>query len=1776
MWRRSRWWSAGLLPVLFVLGSETPIRGADSPRAAALDRTSLPATGRQEALLTVAAFGRYAVTVASAQGTALQLIDRMAGPGAIDGEAGTRDGRVDAFLDRGDYKIVAIADAKGTGTAVLKAHAFVERNAPQPPMLVELKPVDGTLNDFEQISYWIEVKERRTVAIEAAGRDLADLRLWTSGDWLVDVTPEIEIVTPVDGRPLKICRLTADLNPGFYLLSAYGGAPQPWAQDNGEHPFYLRYGIPRLASVIRQRFTIGPSGIDRWRVPGETNYYRVELPEARPLALQVGTYSSRRPFDAGSSPVTITKQSLVPVAEVETGRLLDDHIVTVTGAAGQPYILQHFDVGERFWCGGHYWRLHDNGPHWVSTVHSGDPTDSIDATALVTRWKWWTQQDRHTEPFLDEVVDLGTSATWARHFNLLERATIFLHVRDTGRYTILARGSKAQFRIEPFMTERPAEYRSPDFQSSGSEWDLEAGYYVLTADPIKLGILDVAVVPAASAATPNLLADLIGKGRGQELTRIRAAAQWPAADLADGYSYDLFLNEQPDVHVGLILRKLPIDLTDPLPVRQMPNEKLSVPIHIGDAGQLAAIADDDSVVELSADGGAWQRTLSIAAGDHRLAMRHASPHPLAYTLRVEPDRLRAAAPLPPLPDPSAAAPPKLPVLSSTTPRFIDLDRGESATFYVRADRPALYRIESSGLLATAGNIRTRTITSLDRDSENGVGRNFFLEQYLREGDYQITTTTLGKTKGHLGLTLERAEIIDGGVLSDGFPARVALPAGSGIVYTFTIRTAGQYRLRAMGVGKTFRCRLEDGDGWPIEPPNIAADLNRHFDAGAYRLVLLPQNVESRRVTLLESVPEPVEYKGHGPHALPLARRASAVWTEPEGDAPRTPDTWELSVPADVDARIELSGEMQAELKRVQDDGTAAVTAAVPPLRGWKGRLGAGRYRLEVVCARTNNKQPYEVAVWPEQLVAGLARNVSAPARVPVAVGRDGLVELSSFGSADVSARLYDRSGQLVVAADDAPGDWNFHIAQPLRAGNYELQIDPVGTRSATATEVSMRAPGEHVEARLSTPVRLTAALADTVRIYPLQVAPDEEILFVTAQAAESVGCAIESLIGDQWQTIAAANGQTARLEIPLPSAANGQPMSEYRLRLWSAEGRPTAVKLDVVTITPPWQTETQLAKGVPLAPVPGLKPRIGVAAVKLDRPGMFRVRGPAVRWSSSAGQPSQMLNNGLVAASGRLLWLVRDLPADASADVPTVRAQRERLAPGSDHQLALTLRGGAPIACDVARSAPGPLLAMATAMVGQPGIRIAAAGDVAPAGDAMAAGDRTALAVSLAPASDTAVVWPAAGADDIDVRIEQMSFPPPPEERMGWGVTSGNIEPATARSFALPPGNKRIRFVFGDSVVAALSDGASVRSVHWAGGTAFEESLDSTADHLTLMVPRGGSAPFDVELLPVAAKAESPAAAKEDTNAAINPGRPLEERQVDAGRRRVPVASTRANQTLHVRGARGDALYVRHDGTVSRGSDVAAGGGGTLLIPHAPGLVLAWLDSAGDGAVDLFGGELPPDESPIDLPATIRLAANPQVTNRVQVITLNPATPIVLHARSATAMITRFTSGDGAPMVAVDGDGLLFDGYLPAGRSQLALRAIAGEALSGTVELTSTEVTPIAEGLGPELLLPSGATRFFSFTVSRTNRIGIGVRAVPDVADCTLLDQSGRPLGSGVVQMPMLDAGTYLLKIHVPETAPPTRVRPAVAGIETAPSGPPADVIRGYLALAGASAPVKP
>jgi hypothetical protein len=1718
----------------------------EAPPPIQLEQSAVSAAGRNTIRMQVSRLGRYSIIASSPQGTALQLVDRMAGPGSISGSAGEADGRLDMILERGEYQIVTYGHEHASGTAEIAVHPFAEQNLPLPPRLIELKTVEKQLQDFEQLSYWLDIEERGRVTLEAAGRSLADLRLWKDGNWLMDLNPEMEIIYPFPGRPLLSCRLTAELDPGLYLLTAYGGPPQPWSEDSESHPFYLRSGIPRLGEAGRQSFIVSPFGLDRYLVPRKATYFRLELPEAVSAALQVGLFNPKNPFDPTGTRMEISKESPLPIAEITTSsNPNNEHIVTIAADAGQSYIFQQFEQSYSYTFKG-------TGEYWISSIHSGVTSDSIDATAIGVLSNYLSQE--RIEPLFTQTVEIGFKRYWHRRFNLLEQATLFLSIEEAGKYQLLCREGEVQHRIEPFFINRPQGYRTPSMKSCGEVWELDPGYHVLTLSPVKKGIVHVLLRPMGFL---DKILDTVGWERSLDSVPFRGSARFSKVYLSQDNSYRIYINRQPEVKAGIQLRPMPLDLANPLFIAQEPGETVTIPFRAGEPGILRAKAENGDRLEISLDGVNWQTEIPVDSSLHSVTVRHSAETTAHYSLLVAPNALETETPLPPLSQEALEMVPDFPTIDDQSAQYGDLQREQSATFLVKADKPALYEIQSTGLLATSGNLRSRTNPSFLRESQNGIGRNFSLQQYLREGDYQVSVRAEGKSQGHFGLELVRTPIQNGGFLTSRVPARATLEPGRAIAFHFIITEPGEYRLRAIGEGHTFRCRLEDEEGWPLLPPGVEADISRYYPEGRYRMVVLPGVTTRRVVAKIEPTPRPRSYEGHGPHTLPLAEEIDHVWREPAGEDPRTPDSWEFTAPAPMEVFIQLTGEMQGNLFKLDREGNDDPIAIVPPGRGWKGNLAMGRYRIEATSTRRNNLAPYQISVQPTELVPGLSRAIRAPASVPISIGETGLLEFSSFGSDDVQAHLYSDSGTLIASNDDRPDDWNFQIALTLSPGFYRLEVDPAGKNSASTT-IQMATPPEDRKPALTLPAQLETVLGNAVHLYPLPSFPSPILFSAAVTSNENIGLALEVLQDNSWKILASQSDKSPGIQIPLGDSDSEIP-SSYRLRIWSLDRRPTRVNLQVQSSRPQNAGESRLQSGLSISPS-GPESFPQAYRVKLDRPGIFRTKNVSdnICWSAGIQQPCRTATNGTVIAWSEYLWVAVSGPVDSITGSP-VRADRLI----STGQVEFSMRARGRIRYDLPENQGRPILLTASSQEGQPAVQLMER-DREEDGELQnsTVAPRAAASVLLSAKSPSAWVWPAtARSGGLNVRVQSYTFPAA-ETVPGKGTWDGTIQGIRASGFTLGRGAKRFRFTMGHAMVAVLSRGDRVESVLWRNGTPFNASIESEADRLTILHTRREEDYYAVEILPLQ---------REEMSPPIAPGIPYEKTFIHSGIERLPVRDTSKppgapSTTLHIRGAAVAATLMGNDGTVSRGMDIVLPpGGGTLEVTHNPGMVLCWLDRTGDETDGLWPGNELSDARAADLPSIHSL------DGAVETFKIKTEKPILLHIRTASPSISLLKRGSEKPEIEVHPDGTLIEAYVPRGEAQLSLRAVGERSLFGTVEFTATPVTEIGEGLGPEVLLAPGGSRLFSFEVKTEGPVGVGIQASSDLVESILLSSRGEVLSGGTSQFPNLKPGTYLLALRAPARGEPIHARPAVVGIVPPGDGPPEEVIRNYVQPAEAS-----
>jgi hypothetical protein len=210
------------------------------PAAATLETDHLPPSPQAGTLLHVTAPGRFAITAKSPTGTALDLVDMITGPSARAGDPGSQDGRLDLLLDTGTYKVRSFSAAGATGQVALHVAAY--RDAGPVGIVQRDAETDTSLGDLQQRSWWFVVTPEHPVRLEAAGRALADMRLWRDGLDLVATNAEAQIIEPVHGHPMRDILFTDPLPPGTYLATAYGGPALPWADGDASVPLILRVG----------------------------------------------------------------------------------------------------------------------------------------------------------------------------------------------------------------------------------------------------------------------------------------------------------------------------------------------------------------------------------------------------------------------------------------------------------------------------------------------------------------------------------------------------------------------------------------------------------------------------------------------------------------------------------------------------------------------------------------------------------------------------------------------------------------------------------------------------------------------------------------------------------------------------------------------------------------------------------------------------------------------------------------------------------------------------------------------------------------------------------------------------------------------------------------------------------------------------------------------------------------------------------------------------------------------------------------------------------------------------------------------------------------------------------------------------------------------------------------------------------------------------------------------------------------------------------------------
>ena len=1663
---------------------------------ASLSQTRFAAKGRKEAILVVTKAGRYTLLASSQQGARVQIVDRMIGPAEADGTAGERDGRLDLLLDAGRYKVLVDSADKGQGEVALEVKACTELHAPEPPVLAELKPVREPLDDFQQRSWWIHIPERRIIYVEAQGRNLADLRIWREGAWLMDAAPQVREAEPVNGRPERLCMLSADLNPGYYLLTAYGGAPRVWAKETSEHPFSLRFGIPTLPVTSRVSAVLPATGVERYLVPKGANTYILQLAQKHAIRLELSGFAPGDVPGVPEASAAIDKKSADPECKVRHAASKPYALMTIVGTPGEPYILQSFDEEDSYTFSS---RVPQD--YRITTLHSGYVDDVIDATGILVSS---ASGNPHTSAAAEDVLHLGGEKGWTRRFNLLGENTVFFFVEQAGDYQIRSSGTGARFRFEPFMLTRPADYRTPDFQESGSVFDLDKGYWVLTIQPKTKGILKVAL--QQKGYLDRLKDWLLGADQTPPAPT-KGSSTFPKVTLDPRYSYTLYLNHQDGVDRGAVIQPLPLTFEEPIPLALQPGKEESLAVTAKSESRMKIFTLANAPFACFVDGKPWSEAMPITAGTHYAWFRNDSPKTLLLTLQgVPPAQLEGAPPQFLGAGDKQTLNHHLPVLAEQTPLFMDLGAQEQRTALLSVATPGLYRIETTGLLKTSLNLRSAVRTKLFSAEANGTGRNALLSQYLKEGTYLLTTQTLDASAGHAGLRVKRTEVTAGGELVLSQETKADVPANQGILYTFKVAEAGRYAIQTLGQSRFFPCRLEDGEGWPILAPATPSNLVQRLEPGSYRFMDLPLDVDTQRLTTVARIADQRKVEGKGPHTIALNEKIENRWRE---GSPRVRDTYRLTMPADLDVEVKLGNDqMQAFLRKV---GSNAPPLPVPPGKSWSGSLEAGNYLVEVECSRINDLVDYSLMVTTGQLAPGLAHEVSVPGTVEVRLAKEAVVELFSHGQVDVRASLM-QNGELVDANDDSFNDWNFRIARRLPAGHYLLQVEPVGGKTGKTT-VGMAAPPEAAKEPLSEGEH-TLDLGGAITVLPLHLKEGAEILSVRISGASQFGCILER---DGAVPLVTRTGQDITFDIPLRKG------SAYRLRLWSADHQSETVHLRTVSgsaNTAPF-ARIQLAEGGTFAPEPAT----------------------SFSCSSSPDQAMESATNGLTA-----------LPAGETmihwAGKNAGRLSRVFLG----EQTALRLRVPRGVRQELDVKGQGPTVVLSHALRGRTACLALPASGERPY-HATAYGVRGDDAVTVIPPSapGRVLLWdPQEDAPQVsEMEVCSRSFRAlPAPEVVAFGARQGAISPNTVRQWTLPAGSKHVEIVLEDGLAAYLSEGDQVAGVAFAKGEATRTPFNTAASRLVVMNISGREAAYEFNVLEQTG---------DPLPKTLSTDSPFEHVFPQAGILRFTVAPAAGERVLSLAGTCVSGEWMDDAGTVHTGQRFELRSGGVALITHGPGLVKAWISAKGQETEARWASPERNTSLPLK-PNTLAALSGP-----IRDYAFTVVQPSAFHLLVACPAVVRLSGEGNVDRVSEGQPQTVLDDYLTPGTYRLRIRALQGEILRGTAEFSLAEVLPITKTLGPERLIHDDETQLFMFTARAKGRYGIGLKTDREVLNAQLLRPDGMDLGTGSQQFAELEPGTYLLRISLPPGQEPVKYAPVVVGLEAPGNGPPEDVLNGFL-----------
>ena len=1717
--------------------------------------------GLHSFVVPIEAWGRYSLRGAGEHPVALAVADKRTGNIGRDGEPGQRNGRIDIFLDKGDYRLT-VRGAKGAaGPATVSATPFGYPDGFKPSYLIPLKDNRLSLEDVQQAAFWFEVASDTGIYIEAAGRNLEDMRLWRDGEWLVETNNRSFTVRPKPETPLKGIALFARVPKGTYMVSCYGGPGMAWAVESPNHPLYVKWGMESLAADIVMNAAIPPQGYVQMLLAPEVSTVVAEAPDRKPLLFEVNRLGSDFSSAGWLATDSIHAKSAAPRIALRLGSGSENggyRLLKISGTPEAPFTLQTMSESSGdISCA-------TPTEFWVSSLHTGNFRDQIGAGGLVV--------DRSSGAIVALQADtISPDRELAKRFNLLEEENLFVWVGAEGKYSVTPGGTGFSWRFVRYFLTNPPKFVTPDWTGGAGTVDLSEGLYRLELNPDKKGVATLTIRKA------SLLGGLVAAGKAvlggaddakRTWNAPAPAMQFPRIAADNHTSYSVICNSQSPELSSFVIRSLPINPDLPLSFWSKPGENVRIPVRLG-GERIVTIRDSRGVsAPFEIEGKKYEKSAQLEAGVYALDIAEGAQEPRRLALTaIPPERLSSAPPLP-FPDALVAAFPRFPVVSAGKTVFLDLDRKSNRLYAIDVREPALYRIETTGRLNTELVLRDRFANFSRSARSNGVGRNAMLIEYLLAGQYQLTVATQEQSAGHLGLAAYRNPLQEGGELEAGIDNRSFAPAFSGIGYEVKILTSGNYRVESVGQNGNFPLRLEDREGWPLEPAVSSGPMEQTLDKGAYRLISLPTSQDGRRIARLTALRESVRIRGKGPHPLLINSTAASTWEEKSGKGTGGDSAvFTFDLPASIAAKLVISAGFTGTLYP-RDKDSALVT--------WTGiksaDLGTGAYRIAVKPVKKSNYAPYQVSVSTIDLIPGLSYPLSRPKTLGVNVGASGVVELGSQGSLDAAATLLDKDGKTVLAAnDDGYMDWNFSISRALKPGRYFLRVESA-EGAFTQTRVFMRALSDTCLDSLATaqgaPRVVRCNLERHIGVFPLSKADTGDVIAFAVQGKSRMGCSLEkksAANGGEWAPIAQDHGDAPAISIPRVRNAT------YRFKVWSENNMAEAVSVTYACTGARQVTWNKAADELSgSAPLVGSH---GSAWFKIDlsshAPGHFRVSAQQNELSGIA--VSTALDSALAdesasffASSQEFAWVEFRFEREGR-----FRVKLEPMVLDNEKPLVMSLVGSRPRAFETralektvglfeAETDGYHPLCGTAARRGLPALAVRGVA----VDQSMWIGEGRCAAGVLPGEERRVTVWN--GISPIDgtqpsARLRYTLLPIIDEGVQSAGTSSWVSKKTGARLTHCQKGQPlllRITLPPRSAALVTRSDGTKLLECSPDNEPQVREFTTDGGDvYLLALQPETR---FDVAALAFSQAAKGRPSARTLSEAG------WEMKLAREGTLQLPVnVKDGGKRRLFYQGAVTRIDWVGGDGrlrdNLSDGAEI--GPGGFLVLRYEAGWVKMDL-CAGAKAEDIMACKWKASIAPSGA-LEVRQSSQFTLANTTSWFSLSLADS--QHVNFASPLpLAAILLRDGKPVNYQEAwERFNWDLPLPPGKYQLGVHPVAGSSLEGgELAVLFRSIAPISDKQPFTGYFAPGESRLLSFGVKAKAKFGIGLRMNSETVEARLYDGSGAVVAQGKQQFVSLEKGTYYLWLRVPLGAEGTQCTAYLFGQDAPPNEPPERLVR--------------